>query len=117
MKIIGKAAVIEALGKPQKKIEEFIGLMNSKTKAASVARMKSPKGWSEPGQTPEFDEYSVVLKGSLRVKTKTKTTDLKAGQAVIMPKGTWVQYSTPKGAEYISVCIPAFSPDKANRDI
>jgi ethanolamine utilization protein EutQ (cupin superfamily) len=116
MKIIKKAAFIKAMGNPPKQIEEFIGLANSGTKEASIARMKSPAGWSEPGQKPEFDEYSVVLSGELRVKTKDKSVNLKAGQAVIMAGGKWVQYSTPKGAEYISVCIPAFSPKRVNRD-
>jgi len=116
MKIIRKPSVVRALGNPPKKIEEFIGRVNSKTKGVSIARMKSPAGWSEPGQTPEFDEYSVVLKGSLRVKTGKKIYNIGPGKAVIMTAGTWVQYSTPKGAEYISVCIPAFSPAIAHRD-
>jgi mannose-6-phosphate isomerase-like protein (cupin superfamily) len=117
MKIIKKPAVIKALGKPPKKIEEFIGLLNTKTSEVSIARMISPRGWSEPPQTPEFDEYSVVLEGSLRVKTKNKVIDLKPGESVIIPAGTWVQYMTPKGAVYMSVCLPAFAPEKAHRDI
>ena len=116
MKIVKKAKSIKALGNPPKKISEYIGLVNSKTKNVSIARMISPKGWCEPGQKPEFDEYSIVLKGTLHVKTKHIKVDLKEGQSVIMPAGTWVQYSTPKGAEYISVCTPAFSPEKAHRD-
>jgi mannose-6-phosphate isomerase-like protein (cupin superfamily) len=116
MKIVKKAKSINAMGNPPKKISEYIGRVNSKTKDISIARMISPKGWSEPGQKPEFDEYSIVLKGSLKIRTKHVTVNLKAGQSVIMPSGTWVQYSTPKGAEYISVCTPAFSPEKAHRD-
>ncbi len=116
MKIIKKPTIVTAAGDPPKKIEEFIGLVNSGTKETSIARMNSPAGWSEPGQTPEFDEYSVVLEGELQVKTRKKTVKLRAGQAVIMPKGSWVRYSTPKGAQYISVCIPAFSPKSVNRD-
>jgi ethanolamine utilization protein EutQ (cupin superfamily) len=116
MKIIKKASVIRAMGNPPKKIEEFVGLVNSKTKDISIARMKSPAGWEEPGQTPDFDEYSVVLKGTLRLKTKNRIFNLKAGQAIIVSRGTWVKYSTPKGAQYISVCLPAFSTKSANRD-
>ena len=91
---------------------------NSKTASVSVAKMKSPSGWVEPGQTPEFDEYTVVLKGSLRVETKGGTTDVQAGEAIIAPSGKWVRYSTPgeEGAEYIAVCLPAFSPDTVHRD-
>ena len=105
-------------GNKPKIIEEFIGRANSQTTDVSIARMKSPSGWEEPGQTPEFDEYSLVLKGFLRVKAENKTVDIKAGQAVISPRGEWVQYSTPgpEGAEYIAVCTPAFSPDTVHRD-
>jgi ethanolamine utilization protein EutQ (cupin superfamily) len=116
MKVIKKPAIIKAHGKPPKTIEEFIGAANSGTGDVSIARMKSPRGWSEPGQITEFDEYTVVLKGSVKVSTKEKTVLLKAGQSVIMPGGTWVRYSTPQGAEYISVCIPAFTPDTVRRD-
>jgi quercetin dioxygenase-like cupin family protein len=116
MKIIKKPVVIKAMGNPPKKIEEFIGAVSSGSNNVSIARMKSPKGWSEPGQTPEFDEYSTVLKGALKVKTKAKAIILKAGQSVIIKAGTWVKYSTPVKSEYISVCVPAFSPDKAHRD-
>ena len=108
--------VIQAAGNKPKVIEEFIGRVNSGTDAVSIARMKSPAGWEEPGQTPEFDEYTVVLSGFLRVTTKDDSTDVRAGEAVIAPKGEWVRYSTPEGAEYMAVCLPAFSPEKVNRD-
>ncbi|MBV8879397.1 MAG: cupin [Planctomycetaceae bacterium] len=113
-----KPAVIEAAGNKPKRIEEYVGRVNSKTAAVSVARMKSPSGWVEPGQTPDFDEYTVVLKGSLRVTSKDGTIDVAAGQAVITHRGEWVQYSTPgpDGAEYVAVCLPAFSPDAVHRD-
>jgi ethanolamine utilization protein EutQ (cupin superfamily) len=111
--------VIEAAGNKPKRIEEFIGRVNSKTGGVSVARMKSPGGWVEPGQTPEFDEYTVVLNGSLRVTTRDGVLDVDAGEAVITHKGEWVQYSTPgaDGAEYIAVCLPAFSIDTVHRDV
>lgn len=110
--------VIEAAGSKPKRIEEYVGRVNSKTAALSVARMKSPSGWVEPGQTPEFDEYTVVLKGSLRVTSKQGTLDVAAGEAVITHKGEWIQYSTPgpEGAEYVAICLPAFSPDTVHRD-
>ena len=109
---------IEAEGKPPKVIREYIGAVNSQTSQLSVAHMQSPGGWSEPGQRPEFDEYTVVLKGSLSVKTEKEQLDVQAGQAVIVQKGEWVQYSTPgeEGAEYIAVCLPAFTPDSVHRD-
>ena len=92
--------------------------MNSGTSAASIAHMRSPGGWQEPGQTPEFDEFTVVLKGLLRVTSKNGTMDVRAGQAVIAHRGEWVQYSTPEleGAEYVAICIPAFSPQTVHRD-
>jgi ethanolamine utilization protein EutQ (cupin superfamily) len=115
---IKQPSVIEAAGNKPKRIEEFIGRVNSKTGGVSVARMKSPGGWVEPGQTPEFDEYTVVLNGSLRVTTNDGVLDVGAGEAVITHKGEWVQYSTPgaDGAEYIAVCLPAFSMDTVHRD-
>jgi len=115
---IKQPSVIEAAGNKPKRIEEFIGRVNSKTGGVSVARMKSPGGWVEPGQTPEFDEYTVVLNGSLRVTTKDGAIDVGAGEAIITHKGEWVQYSTPgaEGAEYIAVCLPAFSMDTVHRD-
>jgi mannose-6-phosphate isomerase-like protein (cupin superfamily) len=115
---IPKPTVIKAAGNKPKVIEEFIGRVNSQTSQTSIARMNSPAGWIEPGQTPEFDEYSLVLRGMLRAKTRTETIDVRAGQAISIPRGQWVQYSTPEadGAEYISVCIPAFSPQTVHRD-
>lgn len=100
-----------------KVIEEFIGAVNTGAAGVSISRMRSPAGWEEPGQTPEFDEYTVVLSGALRVETRSETLEVAAGQAVIAPAGEWVRYSTPNGpAEYISVCIPAFTPDTVHRD-
>jgi mannose-6-phosphate isomerase-like protein (cupin superfamily) len=115
---INKPAVIEAAGNKPKIIEEYIGRVNSGTEATSVARMQSPAGWVEPGQKPEFDEYTVVLKGMLRVRTASGVLDVRAGQAVIAHAGEWVQYSSPEegGAEYIAVCLPAFSPGTVHRD-
>ena len=109
---------VRAAGNQPKVIDEFIGRASSKTGAVSIARMRSPGGWSEPGQTPEFDEYTVVFKGHLRVKTHVGAIDVKAGQAVIVRRGEWVQYSTPapEGAEYMAVCLPAFGQDIVHRD-
>ena len=110
--------LIEAAGNKPKRIEEFVGRMNSKTSDVSIARMKSPSGWVEPGQTPEFEEYTIVLKGMLRVTTNEGSRDVQEGEAVIAHPGEWVQYSTPgeEGAEYIAVCLPAFSMDTVHRD-
>lgn len=115
---IESPSVIEAVGNKPKIIEEFIGRVNSNTDTLSVARMKSPGGWIEPGQTPAFDEYTVVLKGTLHVKTHAGIVAVSTGQAVIVTAGEWVQYSTPgpEGAEYIAVCLPAFSPETVHRD-
>lgn len=117
-KFIDKPTIIEAAGNKPKIIEEFIGHVNSETSEVSIARMKSPAGWVEPGQTPEFDEYTVVLKGILNVKTKTEEFEVKAGNAIIVNKGEWVQYSSPhdEGAEYMAICLPAFSPETVHRD-
>jgi mannose-6-phosphate isomerase-like protein (cupin superfamily) len=117
-KYIEKPIIIEAAGFPPKTIEEYIGRVNSGTSAVSIARMKSPSGWSEPGQTPEFDEYTVVLRGRLRVRLKDADFDVAAGQAILVRGGEWVQYSSPaaEGAEYIAVCIPAFSPETVHRE-
>src|SRR5215831_18734158 len=115
-KLIDRPSVIEAAGNKPKRIEEFVGRVNSGTAALSVARMQSPAGWVEPGQTPEFDEYTVVLKGMLRVETRSGTMEVQAGQAVITSGGEWVRYSTPGGAEYVAVCLPAFSPQTVHRD-
>jgi quercetin dioxygenase-like cupin family protein len=115
-RLIDRPTVIEAAGNKPKRIEEFVGRVNSGTAAVSVARMVSPAGWREPGQTPEFDEYSVVLAGVLEVETKQGTLAVRAGQAVIVPAGEWVRYATPDGAEYVAVCLPAFSPATVHRD-
>lgn len=115
---IQQPSIVKAAGNKPKIIEEFIGRVNSKTDAVSVARMKSPSGWVEPGQTPQFDEYTVVLRGVLRVTTREGVLDVHAGQAVITHAGEWVQYSTPgaDGAEYVAICLPAFSMDTVHRD-
>jgi len=97
-------------------IDEYIGRVNSADTQASIAHMRSPAGWSEPGQQPDFDEYTVVLKGVMRVEHEAGVTEVKAGQAIIARKGEWVRYSTPDGAEYIAVCVPAFTPDTVRRD-
>ncbi len=114
--LITAPTVIQAAGHPPKKIEEFIGRANSRTDALSVARMTSPAGWSEPGQTPEFDEYTIVFQGELHLETRTGTLRVAAGQAVIVNRGEWIRYFTPEGAEYIAVCLPAFSPATVHRD-
>lgn len=115
--LVSSPSVIEAAGNKPKRIEEFVGRVNTETPAVSVARMKSPQGWVEPGQTPEFDEYTLVLDGTLRVESKDATLDVGAGQAVITHAGEWVRYSTPdEGAEYVAVCLPAFSSDTVHRD-
>jgi hypothetical protein len=109
---------IACVGTKPKIIEEYVGRVNSGTTSVSVARMQSPAGWEEPGQRPEFDEYTLVLRGMLRVASRTGTLDVRAGQAVIAHRGEWVQYSTPEpeGAEYVAVCLPAFGPDIVHRD-
>ncbi len=116
--IINNPSIIEAAGNKPKIIEEYFGRVNSKTEAVSIARMKSPAGWVEPGQTPEFDEYTIVLKGTLRVTHKDGYVDVKEKQAVLIPKGEWVRYSSPAepGAEYVAICLPAFSPEIVHRD-
>jgi mannose-6-phosphate isomerase-like protein (cupin superfamily) len=115
---INQPRIIQAAGTKPKRIEEYIGRVNSNTGAVSVARMVSPPGWQEPGQQPEFDEYTVVLKGMLRVESADGILDIRAGEAVITRAGQWVRYGTPEpeGAEYIAVCLPAFSPDMVHRD-
>lgn len=109
---------VAAEGSPPKTIEEFIGRVNSGTVSVSIARMRSPEGWSEPGQRPEFDEYTLVLSGLLRVEHDQGVIEVQAGQAVIAHAGERVRYSTPEpgGAEYVAVCLPAFSPDSVHRD-
>jgi len=116
--LIPEPTRIQAAGNKPKIIDEYIGRVNSKTSAASVAHMRSPQGWVEPGQTPEFEEFTIVLKGTLRVEHQSGTLDVRAGQAVVTHAGEWVRYSTPEdgGAEYIAVCLPAFSMDTVHRD-
>jgi nucleoside 2-deoxyribosyltransferase/mannose-6-phosphate isomerase-like protein (cupin superfamily) len=109
--------VIQAAGVIPKRIEEFVGRVSTKTGELSLARMKSPKGWVEPGQTPEFTEYTLVLAGTLRVASRSGSLDVRAGEAVVTRPGEWVQYSTPlEDSEYVAVCLPAFSPDTVHRD-
>ena len=117
-RLIEQPTVIAAAGNKPKRIEEFVGRVNTRTDQVSIAHMQSPSGWEEPGQTPEFDEFTLVLAGMLRVETKTATLEVRAGQAVHAPAGEWVRYSTPEpeGADYISVCVPAFSPHTVHRD-
>jgi len=115
---INAPSIIKAAGNKPKIIEEFVGHINTDTKNVSIAKMTSPEGWVEPGQTPEFNEYTVVLKGCLRITSKDGYMDIRAGEGVILKGGEWVQYSTPEtgGAEYIAVCMPAFSPSSVHRD-
>ena len=115
---IDAPTIIEAPGNIPKIIKEFFGCVNSGTKDVSIAKMESPEGWSEPGQTPEFDEYTVVLKGTLRVETRKDDFYVHQNQAIMVGKGEWVRYSSSgeEGAEYIAICIPAFSPEMVNRD-
>jgi ethanolamine utilization protein EutQ (cupin superfamily) len=115
---IEKPTIIEAAGTKKKIIEEYFGLVNSKTANVSIAVMRSPAGWLEPGQKPDFDEYTVVLKGMLHVKTQGADFDVQAGEAILITRHEWVQYSTPgfEGAEYVAICTPAFSPATVHRD-
>ena len=117
-RLIEQAAVIQAAGNKPKRIEEYAGRVNSGHTRVSVARMTSPGGWQEPGQRPEFEEITVVLRGAVRVEYAGGVLDVRAGQAVVTAAGEWVRYSTPgqEGAEYIAVCLPAFSPDAVHRD-
>ena len=116
--LIAKPTRVEAAGNKPKLIDEYVGRINSATSAASIAHMRSPGGWQEPGQTPEFEEFTVVLRGTLRVEHRGGSIDVHAGQAVIAHSGEWVRYSTPSedGAEYIAVCLPAFALDTVHRD-
>jgi ethanolamine utilization protein EutQ len=116
--LISQPTRIQSAGNKPKLIDEYIGRVNSQTLAASVAHMRSPQGWMEPGQTPVFDEFTVVLKGTIQVEHKGGSLEVSAGQAVIAHAGEWVRYSTPHegGAEYIAVCLPAFSMDTVHRD-
>jgi ethanolamine utilization protein EutQ (cupin superfamily) len=114
--LIEKPTRIQAPGTPPKLIDEYVGRVNSATPSLSVAHMRSPAGWSEPGQRPRFDEYTLVLHGRLRVEHEGGEIQVSAGQAVMAHAGEWVRYSTPEGAEYVAVCLPAFSPDTVHRD-
>jgi mannose-6-phosphate isomerase-like protein (cupin superfamily) len=116
--LIPSPTVVQAAGNKPKLIREYVGRVNSDTTGVSIAYMQSPTGWIEPGQTPEFDEYTLVLKGLVRVVSQSGSMDVSAGQAVLVAAGEWVQYTTPEadGAEYISVCLPAFSPGLVHRD-
>jgi quercetin dioxygenase-like cupin family protein len=117
-RLIDAPVIVQAAGEPPKRIEEYVGRARTGDARASVARMISPAGWQEPGQRPEFEEITVVLRGLLRVEHEGGTFDVHAGQAVVTAPGEWVRYGTPEpdGAEYISVCLPAFSPDTVHRD-
>jgi quercetin dioxygenase-like cupin family protein len=116
-KLIDAPTIVQAAGTPPKRIEEYAGRVNSGHASVSVARMVSPQGWREPGQRPQFEEITVVLKGAVRVEFEGGTMDVRAGQAVVTAPGEWVRYSTPEdGAEYIAVCLPAFSMDTVHRD-
>jgi mannose-6-phosphate isomerase-like protein (cupin superfamily) len=117
-RLVAKPTVIPAAGQPPKLIEEFIGRVNSANSALSIAKMTSPSGWREAGQTPEFDEFTIVLRGQLQAETRDAVLQVSAGQALIVNAGEWVRYSTPgdEGAEYVAVCLPAFSPDTVHRD-
>lgn len=117
-RLIEGPTIIEAAGNKPKRIEEYVGRVNSGHSGVSVARMVSPEGWREPGQRPEFEEITVVLRGLLRVESDGGTVDVRAGQAVVTAPGEWVRYSSPEagGAEYVAVCLPAFSPETVQRD-
>ena len=117
-RLIEKPTRVTAAGTPPKLIDEYVGMVNTGTAEVSIAHMRSPSGWSEPAQTPEFDEYTVVLKGSLRVESKTGHIDVAAGQAIHVPKGEWVRYATPgpDGADYLAICLPAFTPNTVHRE-
>ena len=116
--VIAAPSRIQSAGNKPKLIDEYVGRVNTKTSGASVAHMRSPQGWIEPGQTPEFDEFTIVLKGMVRVEHKSGALDVAAGQAVVAHAGEWIRYSTPQegGAEYIAVCLPAFSLETVHRD-
>ena len=114
--LIESPSRVQAAGTRPKLIDEYVGRVNSGEERLSVAHMRSPEGWLEPGQRPEFDEYTVVLAGMLRVEHEGGVVDVRAGQAVLVRGGEWVRYSTPEGASYVAVCLPAFSPDTVHRD-
>jgi ethanolamine utilization protein EutQ (cupin superfamily) len=114
--LIAQPSRVEAAGTKPKLIDEHVGRVNNGEERLSIARMRSPAGWVEPGQTPAFDEYTVVLAGALHVEHADGTLEVGAGQAVLARAGEWIRYSTPEGAEYVAVCLPAFSPDTVHRD-
>ena len=114
--LIKSPSRVEAAGTKPKLIDEYVGQVNTGERRVSVAHMRSPAGWVEPGQRPDFDEYTVVLDGVLHVEHEDGALDVGPGQAVLVPGGEWVRYSTPEGASYIAVCLPAFSPDTVRRD-
>ena len=114
--LLDRPVRVDAAGEPPKLIDELAGRATNSEERVSIARMRSPAGWVEPGQRPEFDEYTVVLSGALRVESEDGALEVAAGQAVLTRAGEWVRYSTPAGAEYVAVCLPAFSPETANRD-
>jgi len=118
LRLIEGPTKIESEGTKPKTILEYVGRVNSSSQGLSVAHMKSPPGWMEPGQTPEFDEYTLVLQGRLQVESRTETLLVSSGQAIVASAGEWVRYSTPEpeGCEYIAVCLPAFGPDLVHRD-
>ena len=118
MKKINSPSIIKSIGNKPKIIQEFIGRVNTKTSSVSIAKMNSPMGWKEPGQKPDFDEYTIVLKGTLKVENHKEIILIKEGEAILVNAGEWVRYSSPEkgGAEYIAVCLPAFSPNTVNRD-
>lgn len=116
-KIIKSPSVIESAGNKPKIIREYFGRVNSESDELSIAKMTSPQGWIEPGQTPEFNEYTFVLKGILKVETESENFEVKTGEAILTEKGEWIRYSTPfEETEYIAICIPAFSPNMVHRD-
>lgn len=114
--LIEKPTRIEAAGDIPKLIDEYVGRVNTGTSETSIAVMTSPEGWAEPGQRPTFDEYTLVLEGTVRVEHEGGTLEVEAGQAVLVRAGEWVRYGTPGGARYVAICLPAFSPDTVNRD-
>lgn len=115
-RLVAAPTRVAAVGTPPKTIDEYVGRVSSATSGVSIAHMRSPAGWTEPGQRPDFDEYTVVLKGMLRVEHESGALEVREGQAVMTHGGEWVRYSTPEGAEYIAVCVPAFSLDTVHRD-
>ncbi|MFP4514163.1 MAG: cupin domain-containing protein [Acidimicrobiales bacterium] len=114
--VITEPVTIDAAGEPPKTISEYVGRLATETSGVSIARMQSPPGWSEPAQTPEFDEYSVVLAGSLSVESDQGLVEVRAGQAIAVSAGERVRYFTPEGAEYLAICLPAFAPDLVHRE-